>query len=73
MSEVECEYCGDSFDKRGIGAHQRHCDGAEEEAMTPELDDLEAEVRRRDDGQCRRCGGSKNFVAHEVDPDVSHE
>lgn len=73
MTEVECEYCGELFDKRGIGAHQRHCDGAHEETMTPELDGLEAKARERDDGQCRRCDASERLVTHEVDPDVGQE
>ena len=73
MTDVECEYCGESFDKRGIGAHQRHCDDAQQETMTPELAGLEAEVRERDDGQCASCGTDSGLVAHEVDPDVGQE
>ena len=73
MSEVVCEYCGDSFDTRGIGAHQRYCDGANEATVTPESAGIEATVRARDDGQCRLCNTSENLLAHEVDPDVGQE
>lgn len=72
--EVECEYCGDSFDKRGIGAHQASCDEAIEETTQPDYDDsLEAKVRARDDGACVRCGATDSLTLHIVDPDVGSE
>ncbi|MDB2225605.1 hypothetical protein PM023_13090 [Halorubrum ezzemoulense] len=76
--EVECEYCGDSFDKRGLGAHQVHCDDAQEEETQPdsipsEPSDFEAKVRTRDDGQCARCESTQGLVVHDVDPDVGQE
>jgi len=73
MTEVVCEYCGDSFDKRGIGAHQAHCSEANEEEMQPKRSGFEAEVRARDDEQCVRCESTEALVIHEVDADVGHE
>ncbi|AUX08928.1 hypothetical protein AArcSl_1297 [Halalkaliarchaeum desulfuricum] len=68
---VECEYCGEEFDKRGIGAHKAHCDGAEEAQTAPRqaVDGLEAEVYARDNGQCRRCGAEESLDVHQVDSD----
>ena len=73
MSEVVCEYCGDSFDTRGIGAHQRYCDGANEATVTPEPAGLEATVRARDDEQCRRCEATTALGVHTVNPAVGQE
>jgi len=73
MSEVDCEYCGDSFDKRGLGAHQRYCDGAQEATVTPESAGVEATVRARDDEQCRRCGATSALGVHTVSPAVGQE
>ncbi|CDK39654.1 hypothetical protein [Halorubrum sp. AJ67] len=76
--QVECDYCGQEYDKRGIGAHEAHCDEATEEEMQPDsgasdLSTFEAEVRARDDGQCARCESIEALVVHDVDPDVEQE
>lgn len=76
MTEVQCQYCGELFDERGLGAHQRHCDSATEAEVTPDdesLTGLAAEVRDRDDGRCLRCGADSSLRVHEVDPDVGHQ
>lgn len=79
MGKVECEYCGDLFDSRGLGAHQVHCDeateesGTEEETILEPEDEIEAHVVARDQGTCTRCGVDDASVHHIVDPDVGRE
>lgn len=71
--QVECDYCGQEYDKRGIGAHQAHCDEALGEEIQPDPSGFEAEVRARDDGQCTGCGATEDLRVHDVDPDVGRE
>ncbi|NGM69180.1 hypothetical protein G6M89_09200 [Natronolimnobius sp. AArcel1] len=75
MSDVECENCGEMFDKRGIGAHKAHCSGGnqDEDPDEPEFDGLEAEVYERDDGACLRCDATENLTIHTVNPGVRAE
>lgn len=72
--DVQCEYCGEYFDKRGIGAHKASCNEAIEETSQPDYDDtLEANVRARDNGACVRCGTTDSCTLHTIDPDVGSD
>ena len=73
MTEIVCEYCDDSFDKRGIGAHQAHCSEANEGVVQPAPSGFESEVRARDDEQCVRCESTEALVVHEVDANVGQK
>ena len=74
MTEVQCEYCGEYFDKRGLGAHQAHCDAAQEEHNQPDYDDIfEAKLRARDDDECISCGSQTELTFHTIDPAVDRE
>lgn len=76
MSNVICEYCGDEFDERGLGAHQRYCDAGEEstsETDSSALSGLEARAQDRDNGKCRRCNTTESLGVHEVDTRVGRE
>jgi len=78
MSEdetVECKYCGESFHKQGIGAHEASCEGVNraENPHEPEFYNLEADVYARDDEQCARCGADDVFDIHQIDPSVGAE
>ena len=68
-----CEWCGDTFASRGIGAHKRYCDAKPEESeqtkseseentsisvSDPSKRPLQADVVERDGCQCKRCGVS---------------
>lgn len=70
MSEVPCKHCGEPFDKRGIGAHEAHCDG---ETPEPELTPLETSVHDRDNGRCRRCEADEDLVYHTVNGAIGRE
>lgn len=72
--EVQCEYCGEYYDKRGIGAHQASCDEAIEETSQPDYEDsFEAEVRSRDNDECVSCGSTTALSLHTIDPDVGSD
>ena len=77
MSEdetVECKYCGESFHKQGIGAHEASCSGAtDDEDGTHQFDGLEANVYARDDEQCARCGANEALEIHQIDRSVGAE
>ena len=74
MSEVQCEYCGEYFDKRGLGAHQAHCDAAQEEHSQPNYDDFfEAKIRARDGDNCVSCGADDDLTFHRIDPNADRE
>ncbi len=74
MSEAQCEYCGEYFDKRGLGAHQAHCDAAKEEHSQPDYDDFfEAKLRERDGDECVSCGAQTGLTFHSIDPDAERE
>lgn len=75
MSDVQCEYCGEYYDKRGIGAHQRHCEGAEADESTPEagMSQLEAAVHERDNGRCVRCDTDADVVIHQIDTNTERQ
>ena len=77
MSEddtVECEYCGDSFHKQGIGAHKAHCsDASDDDGEADSFEGLEADVYARDDEQCVRCGAQEALEIHRIDRSVGAE
>jgi len=68
---VDCEYCGESFKKQGLAAHQRYCDAkeAEEATAVPEYEGTEAKVVDRDDERCLRCESTAELVVHQIAPD----
>ena len=74
MTEVQREYCGGYYDKRELGAHQAHCDAAQEEHNQPDYDDIfEAKLRAQYGHKCVSCGAQTELTFHTIDPDTDRE
>lgn len=71
---VECEYCGDSFHKQGIGAHKAHCEGrTDDDSGAQQFEGLEADAYARDGEACVRCEATDALTIHRIDRSVGAE